>query len=59
MAPPWGPISLLLYLCPVSTVLNVSPFQVGDLEENTGQKGKWQSARGSGFRLVQRVRGPL
>lgn len=56
---PGTPTSLLLYLCPVSTILNVSSFQVGDLEENTSQKSKWQRARGSDFRSVQRGRGPL
>lgn len=38
------PSSLLVYLCPVSAILNVSPFQVGDLEENPTQKSKWQKA---------------
>lgn len=41
---PGTPISLLLHLCPVSTILNVSPFQVGNLEENPTQKSKWQKA---------------
>ena len=49
----------LLHLCPVSTILNVSPFQVGNLEENPTQKSKQQNTSGRGFRLVLHTSHPL
>lgn len=45
---PGTPASLLLHLCPVTTVLDVSPFQIRDLKENPAQADQQQNINRAG-----------